>query len=86
MQRKASPGATVPVTVRVSPGASGPVRIVAQRLDPLFGWLYLQTWRAPSPAAGERRASRPPYVGRFRFRAEFLGTAARRRAGADSRR
>lgn len=83
VQRKASPGATIPVTVRVAPGASGPVRIVAQRLDPLFGWLYLQTWRATVSRGRVSVGFTPPFVGRFRFRAQFLGTrgAAASRSG-----
>lgn len=83
VQHKASPGATVPVSVRVSPKASGPVRITAQRLDPLFGWLYLRTWRANASGGTVSVGFTPPSVGRFRFRAEFLGTrgAAPSRSG-----
>ena len=74
VQRKASPGSTIPVTVRVAPKASGPVRIVAQRLDPLFGWLYLRTWKANASDGKATVGFTPPSVGRFRFRAKFLGT------------
>ena len=83
VQRKASPGSTIPVTVRVSPKASGPVRIVAQRFDPLFGWLYLRTWRATASDGKTTVGFTPPSVGRFRFRAQFLGTrgAASSRSG-----
>lgn len=74
VQRKASPGVSVPVSVRVTPKASGPVRIVAERLDPLFGWLYLRTWRANASGGTVSVGFTPPSVGRFRFRAQFLGT------------
>lgn len=72
--RTSSPGASVPVTVRVSPNASGPVRLTAQRFDPLFGWLFLRSWRLNAVGGRASAGFTPPSVGRFRFRAEFLGT------------
>ena len=72
--RASKPGASVPVTVRVSPNASGPVRLQAERFDPLFGWLFLRSWRLTASAGKANVGFTPPSVGRFRFHARFVGT------------
>ncbi|HVP01047.1 MAG TPA: hypothetical protein VMT10_00650 [Solirubrobacteraceae bacterium] len=72
--RSSAPGATVPVSVQVAPAANGPVRVIAERFDPLFGWLYVRQWRVTASAGHASVAFTPPAVGRFRFQAAFLGT------------
>jgi hypothetical protein len=68
------PGGVANIGVSVSPGASGPVVIVVERFDPLFGWRYVRRYR-PRAAGGFASATyRPPAVGRYRATAEFRGS------------
>jgi len=80
--RTSKPGASVPVTVRVSPKASGPVRLEAERFDPLFGWLFLRSWRLTASAGKAGVGFAPPSVGRFRFHAQFVGTRGAAASGS----
>jgi hypothetical protein len=74
MPNRAAPGQSTPVTVKVSPDATGPVQITIQRFDPLAGWQFfrLVNVRASGGAAGYRFT--PPAEGRWRATAAFLGT------------
>ena len=61
-------------TVRVSPGVAGIARVTVQRLDPEFGWQYVRTVDVRVAAGHGGFALGPTAVGRWRVRAEYLGT------------
>jgi hypothetical protein len=70
-----TPGSTVNLAVHVSPGASGPVRVVIERFDPLEGWQFSRRYFVTTGAGGDSSiAWTPPSVGRYRARASFRGT------------
>jgi hypothetical protein len=60
--------------VRVNPGVSGLVRVTVQRLDPEFGWQYVRTVNVRVAGGHGSFALGPATVGRWRVRAEYLGT------------
>jgi hypothetical protein len=61
-------------TVRVNPGVAGTVRVTVQRLDPEFGWQYVRTIDVRVTGGHGSFGLGPTTVGRWRVRAEFLGT------------
>jgi hypothetical protein len=68
-------GQTVTVGVGVRPAASGTVRVTLQRFDPEAGWLFLRTVDVRARGGRAAFGFTPPAVGRFRARAQFLGTS-----------
>lgn len=74
MEGRSSPNRRIPITVRVSPGASGPVTITIQRFDPLGGWLFFRQIRTHSSGGTASAGFVPTGVGRWRARAEFGGS------------
>ncbi len=67
-------GATVPIEVRVSPGASGPVKIEVQRFDPVFGWQFYREIEARVSEGAAVIPFTPPAVGNWRANASYAGT------------
>jgi hypothetical protein len=67
-------GRAVQIDVRVSPRASGPVKVEVQRFDPVFGWQF---YRELDTQASEGAASipfTPPAVGNWRADASYTGS------------
>jgi hypothetical protein len=68
------PGASVALSLQVSPAVDGRATLLVERFDPLAGWLFDVTLR---PAVNNGRAVvsfRPPRVGGWRVTGDFLGT------------
>jgi hypothetical protein len=71
------PGTTATIGVNVAPGEPGPVKIRIERFDPVFGWQFFRASRVRADSGGDAAlAFRPPSVGRYRMRANFIGTRA----------
>ena len=71
---KAAAGQSVPVQVKVSPAASGPVTVDIERFDPVFGWQF---FRRETGFVSGGAASLPfvaPAVGRWRVEARYAGS------------
>ena len=60
--------------VRVNPGVAGVARVTVERLDPEFGWQYVRTVNVRVAGGRGSFALGPVTVGRWRVRAEYLGT------------
>jgi hypothetical protein len=74
-QATVKPGQTVRLGVAVTPGDSGPVRVVIERFDPLEGWQFSRRYFVQTARDGKFViAWRPPSVGRYRAIASFRGT------------
>jgi len=71
----ASPGSAT-IGVSVSPGASGPVTIVVERLDPLAGWQFSRRYRTRAVGGSANVSYLPRGEGHYRARASFRGTRA----------
>jgi hypothetical protein len=75
---KVRPGENVKLLANVRPRVGGRVLFRIQRYDPVSGWQFFRAYRTRA----DRRTGRaeatfaPPTVGRWRVRAEFLGTFA----------
>jgi hypothetical protein len=74
MPNRAAPGQTTPISVKVSPGASGPVQITIQRFDVLAGWQFFRLVNVRASGGSASLSFTPPAVGRWRATAAFLGT------------
>jgi hypothetical protein len=61
-------------TVRVTPAVAGVARVTVQRLDPEFGWQYVRTVDVRVAGGRGGFALGATAVGRWRVRAEYLGT------------
>jgi hypothetical protein len=61
-------------TVRVNPGVAGTARVTVERLDPEFGWQYVRTVNIHVGGGRGSFALGVTAVGRWRVRAEYLGT------------
>ena len=61
-------------TVSVSPSVAGAARVTVERLDPEFGWQYVRTLTVRIAGGHGSFALGPTTVGRWRVRAEYLGT------------
>jgi hypothetical protein len=68
------PGATVPIDVAVSPGASGPVTITVERFDPVAKWLFFHTYNVEASGGSASVSFTPPTVGRWRAEASYAGS------------
>jgi hypothetical protein len=68
------PGVAVPISVRVAPGASGPLTVTVERFDPVFRWQFLRTITLRASSGRAVASFLPPAVGRFRVSAAFAGT------------
>jgi hypothetical protein len=61
-------------TVRVRPAVAGIARVTIERLDPEFGWQYVRTVDVRVAGGHGSFALGATAVGRWRARAEYLGT------------
>ena len=61
-------------TVHVNPGVAGTARVTVERLDPEFGWQYVRTVNVRVAGGRGSFALGATTVGRWRVRAEYLGT------------
>jgi hypothetical protein len=61
-------------TVHVTPAVAGIARVTVQRLDPEFGWQYVRTVDVRVAGGRGGFALGATAVGRWRVRAEYLGT------------
>ena len=68
------PGRAVSIGVRIRPPAAGPVRVTIERFDPYAGWQFYRRAAARASGGSATVAFTPPSVGRWRARAEYLGT------------
>jgi hypothetical protein len=68
-----SPGAPVTLRLTLKPGESGPARVTIERFDPFAGWLFADRVRT-TISGGSGSVVFRPTLGRWRARAEFLGT------------
>jgi hypothetical protein len=60
--------------VRVAPAVAGTARVTVERLDPEFGWQYVRTVDVRVAGGHGSFALGATSIGRWRARAEFLGT------------
>jgi hypothetical protein len=67
-------GQTVPIKVRVAPGASGPVKVEVQRFDPVFGWQFYREIEAQVSEGTAEIPFTPPAVGNWRANASYAGS------------
>lgn len=72
----AAPGSPVSIDVGVSPAVSGPVTIFVDRFDPLAGWQFARRYRVRASGGRATVGFLPSGVGRYRARADFLGTGS----------
>lgn len=73
-EAKAAPGTPLGIDVKVSPAASGPVSVVIERFDPVFGWQF---YREAHAFVSDGLASIPftaPAVGQWRANATYEGS------------
>ena len=69
-----TPGSTVDIGVRITPGVAGPVTVDVQRFDPLAGWQFYTRFHRTVSGGRASIPFTPPTVGRWRVRATFDGT------------
>lgn len=69
-----APGRAVPLEVRVSPAASGPVKVEVQRFDPVFGWQFYREIEAQVSEGSAVIPFTPPAVGNWRANATYAGS------------
>jgi hypothetical protein len=69
-----APGAAVTLRLGLQPGESGPARVTIERFDPFGGWLFAKRVATTISGGSGAVVFRPPTIGRWRARAEFLGT------------
>jgi hypothetical protein len=75
------PDSTARWSLRVRPGVAGPSLITVERLDPVEGWQFLRDYHPHVSKGSATVKFHPPSVGRYRARAEYLGS---RNAAASS--
>jgi hypothetical protein len=68
------PGVPVTLRLQLQPAESGRARVTVERFDPFAGWLFAQRVPATITAGGGSVVFRPMTLGRWRARAEFLGS------------
>ena len=69
-----APGAPVMLRLTLQPGESGPARVTIERFDPFAGWLFARRVSTTITAGAGSVVFRPPTLGRWRARAEYLGS------------
>jgi len=68
------PGGSVTLELTLRPDESGPARVTFERLDPFAGWQFVSRVPARIVSGTGTIVFRPPTLGRWRARAEYLGT------------
>jgi hypothetical protein len=69
-----APGATVALTLRVTPTVTGRASMLIERYDPLAGWLFHSRHSARVSGTAATVPFRPPSLGRWRVSGEYEGT------------
>jgi hypothetical protein len=69
-----SPGEGVGIDVNVTPAASGPVTVLIERFDPVFGWQFYRQEKAEVSGGSASIPFAPPSVGRWRAEASYGGS------------
>ena len=72
--KHSAPGASVPITTRVSGADAGIVAVTIERFDPLAGWQFARRILTRDGSGDTVTRFTPGGVGRYRVRAEFRGT------------
>ena len=73
---RSMPGRAVSIGAAVRPASTGPVTVLVERFDPLFGWQFARRYRTRAVAGSASVRFRPRAEGRYRARALFRGTRA----------
>jgi hypothetical protein len=68
------PGRSVGIAVLAAPGASGRARLTIEHFDPFEGWQPYRQRRVRVSGGRALVRFRPPSVGRWRARSDFLGS------------
>jgi hypothetical protein len=69
-----APGATVQLSLRVTPAVTGRATMLIERHDPLAGWLFFARDHVSVRGTAATLAFRPPHVGRWRVTGDYDGT------------
>ena len=72
--KKAAPGQSLGIDVKLSPAVSGPVTVDIERFDPVFGWQFYRQDSAVASGGAASIAFTPPAVGRWRANASYAGS------------
>jgi hypothetical protein len=72
---KAAPGAALGIDVKVSPAVSGPVSLVIERFDPVFGWQFYREAHAFVSGGIASVPFTAPAVGQWRANATYEGSS-----------
>jgi hypothetical protein len=72
---KAAPGAALGIDVKVAPAESGPISVVIERFDPVFGWQFYREVHAFASAGLASVPFTPPAVGSWRAKANYEGSS-----------
>jgi hypothetical protein len=67
-------GRPIPIKVRVTPAAAGPVKVEVQRFDPVFGWQFYREIDAQVSEGSAEIQFTPPTVGNWRADASYAGS------------
>src|SRR5829696_1504958 len=67
-------GSSVTLRLTLQPGESGPARVTIERFDPFAGWLFARRVSTTIVAGSGSVDFAPPTLGRWRARAEYLGS------------
>jgi hypothetical protein len=71
---KAAPGQALGIDVKVTPAESGPVSVVIERFDPVFGWQFYREAQALVSGGLASIPFTPPAVGSWRAKATYEGS------------
>jgi hypothetical protein len=71
---KAASGQGLDVDVKVAPAESGPVEVVIERFDPVFGWQFYREEHAYVSGGLASVPFTPPAVGSWRAKATYKGS------------
>lgn len=71
---KVSAGQPLAIDVTLTPGVSGPVSVLIERFDPVFGWQYYREEHAFASAGLASVPFTPPALGMWRAKANFEGS------------
>ena len=73
-ENKVAAGQSVAINVKITPAASGPVKLEVERLDPVFGWQFYRQLQAQASEGSAGAAFTPPAVGGWRVNASYAGS------------
>jgi hypothetical protein len=70
----AAPGQALGIDVKVTPAESGPVSVLVERFDPVFGWQFYREAHAVVSGGLASIPFTPPAVGSWRAKATYEGS------------